>query len=65
MAAIDWLRATRPEIRLVGADVLADNRASHALFASVGFEPARTHYELRLTGSGARARRIQSGRMPT
>jgi UDP-2,4-diacetamido-2,4,6-trideoxy-beta-L-altropyranose hydrolase len=65
MAAIDWLRATRPEIRLVGADVLADNRASHALFASVGFEPVRTHYELPLTGSGARAGRIQSGRMPT
>jgi RimJ/RimL family protein N-acetyltransferase len=48
MAAIDWLRAARPEIEMIEADVLAGNRASHALFGSVGFVPARTRYELHL-----------------
>jgi UDP-2,4-diacetamido-2,4,6-trideoxy-beta-L-altropyranose hydrolase len=54
MAAIDWLRAARPDVRLVEADILASNRVSQALFASVGFTPARTRYELRLTNSGVR-----------
>jgi UDP-2,4-diacetamido-2,4,6-trideoxy-beta-L-altropyranose hydrolase len=63
MAAIDWLRAARPEIRLVEADVLAGNRASHALFASAGFASAVTRYELHLAGSGARLG--QSGQVPT
>jgi UDP-2,4-diacetamido-2,4,6-trideoxy-beta-L-altropyranose hydrolase len=65
MAAIDWLREARPEIRLVEADVLAANQTSHALFVSVGFAPARTRYELHLAGSGVQLRRSQSGRMLT
>jgi RimJ/RimL family protein N-acetyltransferase len=64
-AAIDWLREARPEIRLVEADVLAANPASHALFASVGFAPARTRYELHLASSGVRLHRSQSGQMST
>ena len=63
MAAIDWLREARPEIQLVEADVLAGNQASHALFGSVGFAPARTRYELDLAGSGVRLSRSQRGQM--
>jgi spore coat polysaccharide biosynthesis predicted glycosyltransferase SpsG/RimJ/RimL family protein N-acetyltransferase len=65
MAAIDWMREARPEIRLVEADVLAGNRASHALFASVGFAPARTRYELHLTSSVVQVGRSQGGQIPS
>jgi UDP-2,4-diacetamido-2,4,6-trideoxy-beta-L-altropyranose hydrolase len=61
VAAIDWLREARPEVRLVEADVLAANPASHALFASVGFAPARTRYELHLASSGVRLDQSHSG----
>jgi UDP-2,4-diacetamido-2,4,6-trideoxy-beta-L-altropyranose hydrolase len=65
MAAIDWLREARPEVRLIEADVLAGNVASQALFASVGFAPARVRYELHLASSGVRADRNQSRQMLT
>lgn len=44
-AALDWLRIYHPEITATDADVLSDNAASHALFASVGYRPARLRYE--------------------
>ncbi len=45
LAALDWLRQKRPEVVQTCAEVLPDNSASHALFASAGYYLAWSQYE--------------------
>ncbi len=43
-AAEDWLHRSRPEVRVLEAEVLADNRASMAMFAGAGYRLYRGFY---------------------
>lgn len=48
VAAEGWLRTGRPEIAVLEAEVLGDNRPSHRLFASCGYSRTGGHYRKRL-----------------
>lgn len=45
-AAVAWLKAARPGVTVLEADVLASNQASHRLFSSAGFVSVSTRYAL-------------------
>jgi UDP-2,4-diacetamido-2,4,6-trideoxy-beta-L-altropyranose hydrolase len=43
-----WLKAKRPNVTIINAEVLGDNRRSHNLFKRGGYELASSHYSKRL-----------------
>jgi UDP-2,4-diacetamido-2,4,6-trideoxy-beta-L-altropyranose hydrolase len=43
-SAIDWLRAHRPDLKLLFSNVLEANHASHQMFRNSGFVPDQTSY---------------------
>lgn len=47
-AASHWLRQERPAIRIIEADVLQDNGASHAMFRTAGYGVRSIRYEIKL-----------------
>lgn len=47
-AGENWLRASRPDVKVLHAEVLADNAPSRAMFGNSGYAPAFMQFEKRI-----------------